>query len=111
MPSSKKRRTTAKAGTVITIQTYVHVLHDGSEGLVSERMIKDQLTVLNGAYASRGFRFEMARSDRNNPNPDYTNNAAWFNDAEVAYKTALKEGSADDLNIYINNGGGFLGYA
>ena len=107
----KKRRTTAKAGTVITIQTYVHVLHDGSEGLVSERMIKDQLTVLNGAYASRGFRFEMARSDRSNPNPDYTNNAAWFNDAEVAYKTALKEGSADDLNIYINSGGGFLGYA
>ncbi len=107
----KKRRPAPKASTLTTIQTYVHVLHDGVEGLVTERMIKDQLAVLNTAYASRGFRFEMARSERGNPNPDYTNNAAWFNDDEIGYKTALKEGSADDLNIYITNGGGYLGYA
>ena len=107
----KKRRPAPRASTLTTIQTYVHVLHDGVEGLVTERMIKDQLAVLNAAYASRGFRFEMARSERGNPNPDYTNNAAWFKDDEIAYKTALKEGSADDLNIYINNGGGYLGYA
>ncbi len=107
----KKRRPAPKASTLTTIQTYVHVLHDGVEGLVTERMIKDQLAVLNAAYATRGFRFEMARSERGNPNPDYTNNAAWFNDDEIGYKTALKEGSADDLNIYITNGGGYLGYA
>lgn len=107
----KKRRPAPKASTLTTIQTYVHVLHDGAEGLVTEQMIKDQMDVLNAAYASRGFRFEMARSERGNPNPDYTNNAAWFRDDEIGYKTALKEGSADDLNIYINNGGGYLGYA
>jgi predicted Zn-dependent protease len=107
----KRRRTNAKPGTAITIQTYVHVLHDGANGLVTDRMIKDQLAVLNEAYAARGFRFEMARSERDNPNPDYTNNVAWFNDDEIGYKTALKEGSADDLNIYINSGGGYLGYA
>ena len=107
----KRRRTTVRASTFTTIQTYVHVLHDGAEGLVTEQMIKDQLAVLNQAYASRGFRFEMARSERGNPNPDYTNNAAWFKDDEIGYKTALKEGSADDLNIYINSGGGYLGYA
>ena len=107
----KKRRTMAKPGTLITIQTYVHVLHDGLEGRVPERMIRDQIAVLNEAYASRGFRFEMARSVPGNPNPDYTDNAAWFNDDQIAYKTALKEGSGDDLNIYTNSGGGYLGYA
>lgn len=107
----KKRGARTKPGTVITIQTYVHVLHDGVEGRVSERMISDQIAVLNDAYATRGFRFEMARSVAGNPNPDYTDNAAWFNDDEIAYKTALKEGSGDDLNIYTTSGGGYLGYA
>ena len=107
----KSRGQSRKPGSVITITTYVHVLHDGVEGWVSENTIREQIKVLNAAYASRGFRFEMAASTPGNPNPDYTNNAAWFNDAELAYKTALKEGSADDLNIYTNSGGGFLGYA
>jgi predicted Zn-dependent protease len=107
----KRRGKAVSASTVVTIQTYVHVIHDGVEGLVTERMIKDQIAVLNAAYATRGFRFEMARSERSNPNPDYTDNAAWFKGDEIAYKTALKEGSADDLNIYINAGAGYLGYA
>jgi hypothetical protein len=107
----KNRRGNAKAGSLITIKTYVHVLHDGLEGRLSERTIRDQIAVLNAAYAARGFRFEMAASVPGNPNPDYTDNAAWFNDDEFAYKTALKEGSGDDLNIYTNSGAGFLGYA
>jgi predicted Zn-dependent protease len=108
----KARRATPKAGTVITINTYVHVIHNGVEGRVSEKTIRDQVSVLNEAYASRGFRFDLAPSVRGNPNPDYTDNAAWFYDeGELAYKTALKEGSGDDLNIYINSGGGYLGYA
>jgi hypothetical protein len=107
----KSRRGAPKAGTLITIKTYVHVLHDGLEGRLSERTIRDQIAVLNAAYATRGFRFEMAASVPGNPNPDYTDNAAWFNDDEVAYKTALKEGSGDDLNIYTNSGAGYLGYA
>ena len=107
----KKRQGKPAAGTLIAITTYVHVLHDGLEGLVSERTIRDQIAVLNEAYASRGFRFDMAASVPGNPNPDYTDNPAWYNDDELAYKSALKEGSADDLNIYVNSGGGFLGYA
>jgi hypothetical protein len=107
----KSRRGPQKAGTLTTIKTYVHVLHNGQEGRLSERTIRDQIAVLNAAYASRGFRFEMAASVAGNPNPDYTDNAAWFNDDEVGYKTALKEGSGDDLNIYTNSGAGFLGYA
>ena len=107
----KKGRSGLQASTVTTIPTFVHVIHNGSEGRVSERTIKEQITVLNNAFAVHGFRFELAPSTRSNPNPDYTDNAAWFNDDEVAYKSALKEGSADDLNIYITNGGGYLGYA
>jgi hypothetical protein len=111
----KKRGPAAKPGALTTITTYVHVLHDGPDGRVSERTIRDQIAVLNEAYASHGFRFELAASTRDNPNPDYTDNAAWFKDAtvadEVAYKTALKEGSGDDLNIYTTSGAGFLGYA
>jgi hypothetical protein len=106
----KARRGTPK-GTLTTINTYVHVIHDGSEGLIPERMIREQISVLNDAYARYGFRFELAPSVSGNPNPDYSNNAAWYRDDEVAYKTALKEGSGDDLNIYTNSGGGYLGYA
>jgi hypothetical protein len=111
MAEFKKRQPSLQASTMTTITTFVHVLHNGAEGRVPENMIRDQIAVLNDAYAVHGFRFEMAPSVRGNANPDYTNNAAWFNDDELAYKTALKEGSADDLNIYITNGGGFLGYA
>jgi predicted Zn-dependent protease len=111
----KRRGPMSKAGTVLTITTYVHVLHDGPEGRVSEKTIKDQIAVLNQEFAAHGFRFEMAPNAAGNPNPDYTDNAAWFNDADVAaelaFKTALKEGSGDDLNIYVTSGGGFLGYA
>jgi hypothetical protein len=107
----KKRQPSLQASTLTTITTFVHVLHNGAEGRVPERMIRDQIAVLNDAYAVHGFRFEMAPSVRGNANPDYTDNPAWFNDDEVAYKTALKEGSADDLNIYINSGAGYLGYA
>jgi hypothetical protein len=111
----KNRGRAPKPGTLTTITTYVHVLHDGNEGRLSPRAIRDQIDVLNGAYAAHGFRFELAPGTPGNPNPDYTDNAVWFRDAtlsdEVAYKTALKEGSGDDLNIYTTSGAGFLGYA
>jgi hypothetical protein len=108
----KTRRGQSRASTLTTITTYVHVIHNGAEGRVSERTIRDQMSVLNEAYAVYGFRFEMAPGVQGNPNPDYTDNAAWFGDQdEPGFKAALKEGSGDDLNIYINSGGGYLGYA
>jgi len=108
----KTRRAVLAPGAPITVTTYVHVIHNGAEGRISERTIRDQISVLNQAYAIYGFGFEMAASVQGNPNPDYTDNAAWFNNQdEVGFKAALKEGSGDDLNIYINSGGGYLGYA
>ena len=108
----KTRRGASKGGALITITTYVHVIHNGAEGRISGKTIRDQISVLNDAYAIYGFHFEMAPSVQANPNPDYTDNAAWFNNQdEAGFKAALKEGSGDDLNLYINNGGGYLGYA
>lgn len=110
--SFKTRRGMSKVGTGLTIPTYVHVIHNGPDGRISEKTIRNQISVLNEAYAPFGFQFEMAPGVQGNPNPDYTDNAAWFNDTgEAAFKAALKEGSGADLNIYINSGGGYLGYA
>ena len=111
MAELKSRGVKGKPGTLITIKTYVHVLHNGVQGWVPESSIREQIKVLNEAYEKHGFRFEMAAGTQSNPNPDYSDNAAWFNDAELSYKTALKEGSGDDLNIYVNSGAGLLGYA
>ena len=78
----KTRRGQSRTGTLTTITTYVHVIHNGAEGRISEKPIRDQMSVLNEAYAAYGFRFEMAPSVQGNPNPDYTDNAAWFGDQD-----------------------------
>jgi hypothetical protein len=66
--------------------------------------------VLNAAYASTGWQFSLASTDR-------TSNASWYTaqpgtSAETQMKNALRTGTADDLNLYLNNmGGGLLGWA
>jgi hypothetical protein len=94
-----------------TIQVYVHViLSDSGAGAVSDKMITDQIQVLNGAYAATGWQFALAGTDT-------TRNSAWYtmvpgSQAEKDAKAALRLGSADDLNIYLANiGGGLLGWA
>jgi hypothetical protein len=73
-------------------------------------MIRDQINVLNAAFAGTGWNFHLISTDR-------TTNATWFTAgpgtaAEAAMKSALRKGSADDLNIYTNSpGGGLLGWA
>jgi hypothetical protein len=67
------------------------------------------MAVLNGAYNPWGWTFVHAGTDR-------TTNASWYTctggTCERNMKTALRQGSADDLNIYTNNmGGGLLGWA
>ncbi|WP_259372632.1 zinc metalloprotease [Inhella inkyongensis] len=70
----------------------------------------DQINVLNNAYAGSGFSFNLVQTTR-------TTNSSWYtagpgSTAESQMKTALRQGSADDLNIYSNNaGGGLLGWA
>jgi hypothetical protein len=94
-----------------TINVYVHVITkaNGTGGPTSS-MVNSQITVLNNAYASTGWSFNVVASDT-------TGNDAWFvaepgTTAEKQMKTALHRGGAADLNMYFNNmGGGLLGWA
>ncbi len=95
-----------------TINVYFHVINGGtgiSNGDISAQMISSQLSVLNAAFASTGWNFNLISTDR-------TTNVDWYSNcygaAEGAMKAALHQGTADDLNIYTcNPSGGILGYA
>jgi len=101
--------TIAATGGVINV--YVHVITSSSgAGNVPDSQINDQIAVLNAAYASTGWGFQLVSTDR-------TANDAWYTmtpgtTAEAQAKAALHQGTADDLNIYSANiGGGLLGWA
>ena len=92
-----------------TINVYFHVIHSGSTGQLTSTEISDQIAVLNAAYASTGWSFTLVSTD-------YTDNSTWFNGCygsyETSIKSALRQGSADDLNLYTcNPGSGLLGWA
>ena len=95
-----------------TINVYVHVVNSGSgiaNGDISAQMISDQIAVLNAAYASTGWQFNLVATDR-------TTNASWYTNCygsgEAPMKSALHRGTAADLNVYTcAPGGGILGYA
>src|SRR5690606_38846720 len=103
--------------TPVTINVYVHSIHasNGSGGLPTgslsnpPKAVADQLAVLNDAYAPAGVSFQLAGYQD-------VNNDAWYTtsggSSETAMKSELRQGSADDLNMYFNNmGGGLLGWA
>lgn len=74
------------------------------------QMISAQISVLNAAFGSWGYSFQLVAIDR-------TTNAGWYvmepgTAAEAQAKAALRQGTADDLNIYsANPGQGLLGWA
>jgi len=101
----------------VLINVYMHVITDTSNGgLVSMQQINQQIRVLNDAYSGdtggvdTPFRFVLAGAT-------FTANNSWFTagpgtQAERQMKAALRQGTADDLNLYISNpGGGLLGWA
>ncbi|XXY53749.1 zinc metalloprotease [Sorangium sp. So ce269] len=105
------------AGTPVTIPVHVHVINKGTgltNGDVTDAMITEQIAVLNAAYASTRFRFELASTDR-------TTNATWYTMGQSTTrerraareaKAALRLGGPDHLNLYTANpGGGLLGWA
>jgi hypothetical protein len=105
-----------KPSSGITIPTYVHVVTpDGLTGNVSDRKIREQITVLNltfgGFYGgtATGFGFELAAVTR-------TVSADWFTAgpgtaAEHAMKQALRQGGNNALNLYLTTAAGYLGWA
>jgi hypothetical protein len=95
------------------INVYFHVVNRGtgySNGDISAQMITDQINVLNAAYNKWGYSFNLVSTDR-------TTNSTWFtgcysSTTEMQMKNALRQGSADDLNIYTcAPSGGILGWA
>jgi hypothetical protein len=106
----------------ITIPVYFHVVYrsDGV-GNVPDAWLDNQINALNEHYtgldtpvyrtaaANMSFRFAKAGVTR-------TLNNTWYaagpgSAAETQMKNALHTGSADDLNFYVNSGGGYLGWA
>jgi hypothetical protein len=94
-----------------TINVYFHVITNTSgQGSVTSQQIDSQITVLNQAYAAEGWSFTLAGTDVTANNTWYTMGAG--STAERNAKTALRQGTADDLNLYSANlGGGLLGWA
>jgi hypothetical protein len=94
------------------IPVYFHVINQGStyaDGNLTDTQINSQITHLNNTFSGTGWTFVLAGIDR-------TTNATWYTDcegaSESAMKGALRQGSADDFNIYsCNPGGGLLGRA
>lgn len=94
------------------IDVYVHVIQSSQrpDGGVTSGQITDQLNVLNAAYAGTGWSFNLAAVDRTTNDSWYTAGAGTA--AEQQMKSALRRGTADDLNIYTASpGGGLLGWA
>lgn len=94
-----------------TISVYWHTITNSSgQGAPTSAQINSQINVLNAAYASTGWSFTLVSTDTTANNTWYTVTSG--SAAETAMKTALRQGSADDLNIYSANiGQGLLGWA
>ena len=97
--------------TPVTIKVYFHVITDNAgNGAPTSQQIGSQISVLNAAYGNYGFQFTLAGTDT-------TKNSSWYTvqpgtSAESQMKTALRVGTAQDLNLYSANiGGGLLGWA
>lgn len=106
--SSRAGENLGQASQVINV--YFHVITSSTgEGAVSDARISRQVRVLNDGFAGTGFSFVLAGTDRTANNDWY--NMGYNSQAERRAKTALRRGTADDLNIYSTSGGGYLGWA
>ena len=104
---------TSSSATGGVIDVHFHVVNRGSgiaNGDIPDSQITSQMNVLNAAFASTGWSFNLVSTTR-------TTNSSWYSSCgsstpERQMKNALRQGSADDLNIYTcNPSGGLLGWA
>ncbi len=112
LPASAKGK--ARAGFSVTVPVYYHVITDGTLGAVSDGILLAQTRVLNVTFgggeggANTGFAFVQAGVTR-------TDNASWYylqgRGADAEMKQALRQGGNNALNVYVNSGAGYLGYA
>jgi hypothetical protein len=118
-----------RAAGSVTVNVYFHVITNTSgQGAVSSTQLNNQIAVMNSAYAGTDtdrapnqgpsaqatsntpFRFVLAGTNTTANNTWYT--VGYGTAAETQMKTALRQGTAKDLNVYLANiGGGLLGWA
>ena len=93
-----------------TIPVYWHVITNTSgQGAPTATQINNQIAVLNAAYASAGFTFNLVQTTTTANNTWYTCTGG---SCESQMKNALRQGGPGTLNIYSNNmAGGLLGWA
>jgi hypothetical protein len=84
-----------------TVPVYMHVMaQDESTGIVNDAKIEAMMNALSAGYQGAGFTFELAGRET-------TFNADWFNCSDISlevekeFKTALKQGDTNSLNIYL----------
>lgn len=99
-------------GSGATINVYWHIIMDAlGNGRPSQQLLDDTITVLNDAYKAGNYQYQAIGQ------PTESFNDAWYivqpgTTAETEMKTALRNGTAKDLNLYVANiGGGLLGWA
>lgn len=94
---------------VVTIPVHWHVITTSAGGGNVTALVPDQMQVLNDAFASAGFAFELTSLEV------VANNAWFFAEAgsaeEMTMKGALRRGGPESLNIYTTNGDVYLGWA
>ncbi len=114
------KKGTAAPGASYTIRTWVHVItRANGTGGVTDQQIRDQIAVLNKAYAGQAsaadvatpFRFTLAGVDRT-ANDDWFDWSLGGDNDDAQAKTALHRGGMADLNLYVAGlADGLLGYA
>jgi len=107
----------------IPITVYFHVVYrlDGT-GNIPESRLDAQIAAMNEHF--EGLDTPAYRDDASNTSFRFvkanettrTQNDSWYaagpgSTAETSMKNALRKGTADDLNFYVNSGGGYLGWA
>ncbi|KAF5369763.1 hypothetical protein D9758_001331 [Tetrapyrgos nigripes] len=108
----------ALAPQAATLNVYFHVISKDSSlagGNVPESQLRDQITVMNDAYAGSGITWTLAGIDRT-VNSDWFNRAGPDSSQQTAMKSALRKGGVKDLNVYTvgftsGSGAGLLGYS
>ena len=108
--ASRVQAQTRSPGTV-NVNVYWHTITNTSgSGALSASAIASQISVLNAAYSKTPFKFTLVSTDVTANNSYFTTTDGTT--AEKNMKTALRKGTAKDLNLYSNNmGGGLLGWS
>ncbi len=90
----------------VAIPVYFHIiLTDAGEGDVADALFTQQIDIMNAAFSgaqapggyNTQYRFTLAGISRTVNNAWYA--AGYGTPAEIEMKTALRQGSADDMNI------------